>query len=160
MIVNLSASPYDAGKGARREQMIQQRARDELAAVAFCGLVGGQDELVFDGYSVVVDHEGTVIARAPQFEEALLIADVDPVTVGSARLRDTRRRAPAAQARDSVDRLGSFTVRGDGEAQRGPPRPPPIAPPLDDRRGGLRRARARHARLRPQERLRARRARA
>ena len=94
-----------------RERMIQQRARDELAAVAFCALVGGQDELVFDGHSLVVDHEGTVLARAPQFEEALLIADVDPVTVGSARLRDTRRRAPAAHAADSVDRLGSFDVR-------------------------------------------------
>ena len=77
--------------------MIAQRARDDLAAVAFCALVGGQDELVFDGHSVVVDHEGTVIARAPQFEEALLIADVDPVAAGSARLRDTRRRAPAAR---------------------------------------------------------------
>ncbi|HEV2775737.1 MAG TPA: NAD+ synthase [Solirubrobacteraceae bacterium] len=115
VIVNLSASPYAAGKGARREQMLQQRARDELVAVAFCGLVGGQDELVFDGYSAVVDHEGTVIARAPQFEEALLLAEIDPVTVGSARLRDTRRRAPAAQAHGSVDRLGSFTVRGDGD---------------------------------------------
>jgi NAD+ synthase (glutamine-hydrolysing) len=110
VIVNLSASPFAAGKGARREQMIQQRARDELCAVAFCGLVGGQDELVFDGDSLVVDHEGTVLARAPQFEEALLVADVDPVTVGSARLRDTRRRAPAAAAAGSVDRLGSFAV--------------------------------------------------
>ena len=135
VIVNLSASPYAAGKGARREQMVQQRARDELTAVAFCGLVGGQDELVFDGASVVVDHVGTVIARAPQFEEALLIADVDPVTVGSARLRDTRRRAPAAQARDSVDRLGTFTVRGDGDGDGdGEPRPAlptTIAPSVD-----------------------------
>jgi len=131
VIVNLSASPYAAGKGAAREQMLQQRARDELVAVAFCGLVGGQDELVFDGYSLVVDHEGTVIARAPQFEETLLIADVDPVTVGSARLRDTRRRAPAAQAHDSVDRLGAFTVRGDGDAPRPDSATPPIAPHLD-----------------------------
>ena len=131
VIVNISASPYVAGKGARREQMIQQRASDEIAAVAFCGLVGGQDELVFDGYSLVVDHEGDVIARAPQFEQTMLIADIDPVTVGSARLRDTRRRAPAAQAHDRVDRLGSFTVRANGDAP-----PPPaataiaIAPPL------------------------------
>jgi len=110
VIVNLSASPYDAGKGARREQMLQQRARDELTAVAFCGLVGGQDELVFDGHSIVVDHEGGVLARAPQFEEAMLVADVDPVTVGSARLRDTRRRSPAAAARGSVDQLGSFST--------------------------------------------------
>ncbi len=133
VIVNLSASPYAAGKGARREQMLQQRARDELCAVAFCGLVGGQDELVFDGYSLVVDHEGTVIARAPQFEEALLIAEVDPVTVGSARLRDTRRRAPAAHAHDSVDRLGSFTVHGDGDRAPAPTTAPSpaLAPQLD-----------------------------
>ena len=117
VIVNLSASPYDAGKGARRERMLQQRARDELTAVAFCGLVGGQDELVFDGHSLVVDHEGTVLARAPQFEEALLLAEVDPVTVGSARLRDTRRRAPAAAARDTVDQLGSFIVGRPEDAQ-------------------------------------------
>jgi len=138
VIVNLSASPYAAGKGARREQMIQQRARDELCAVAFCGLVGGQDELVFDGHSLVVDHDGTVIARAPQFEETLLIADIDPVTVGSARLRDTRRRAPAAHAHDSVDRLGSFSVRadadgdadGDGDAPR-PPAETVVTPRLD-----------------------------
>jgi NAD+ synthase (glutamine-hydrolysing) len=110
VIVNLSASPYHAGKGERRERMLQQRARDDLAAVAFCALVGGQDELVFDGHSLVLDHEGTVLARAPQFEEALLLAQVDPVTVGSARLRDTRRRAPAAAAHGSVDRLGSFSV--------------------------------------------------
>jgi NAD+ synthase (glutamine-hydrolysing) len=110
VIVNLSASPYHAGKGAERERMIAQRAKDELAAVAFCALVGGQDELVFDGHSVVVDHEGTVLARAPQFEEALLLADVDPVIAGSARLRDTRRRKPAAAGAAAIDRLGSFTV--------------------------------------------------
>src|SRR3954452_22173316 len=63
LVVNLSASPYDKGKGARREQMLVQRARDNLCAVAFCALVGGQDELVFDGQSCVIDHEGAVRAR-------------------------------------------------------------------------------------------------
>jgi len=111
LIVNISASPYHAGKGVARERMIAQRARDELTAVAYCGLVGGQDELVFDGDSLVVDHEGTVIARAPQFEEALLIAEVDTVAAGSARLRDTRRRAPAGTAQGAIDDLGSFTIR-------------------------------------------------
>ncbi|HEU4979522.1 MAG TPA: nitrilase-related carbon-nitrogen hydrolase, partial [Solirubrobacteraceae bacterium] len=72
LIVNISASPYHAGKGHEREQMIAQRARDSLAAVAFCALVGGQDELVFDGHSFVVDHDGYVIARAPQFAEHVL----------------------------------------------------------------------------------------
>jgi NAD+ synthase (glutamine-hydrolysing) len=110
IIVNLSASPYHAGKSVERERMLAQRARDDLTVVAFCALVGGQDELVFDGDSVIVDHEGTVIARAPQFQEALLVADVDPVAAGTARLRDTRRRTPAAAAAGSVDRLGSFAV--------------------------------------------------
>ena len=59
LIVNASASPYHAGKGRQREQMLVQRARDNLSAVAFCNCVGGQDELVFDGHSVVIDHEGT-----------------------------------------------------------------------------------------------------
>ena len=130
LIVNISASPYHAGKGLKRERMIAQRAKDELAAVAFCGLVGGQDELVFDGWSVVVDHEGTVIARAAQFEEALLLADVDAVAAGSARLRDTRRRAPAATARAEVDHLGSFAVRD--RPSDAPLREPVIAPLLDE----------------------------
>ena len=59
LIVNASASPYHAGKGLERERMLIQRARDNLCAVAFCNLVGGQDELVFDGHSLVLDHEGT-----------------------------------------------------------------------------------------------------
>src|SRR3712207_1502274 len=64
LVVNISASPYNRGKGQRREQMIVQRARDNVCAVAFCALVGGQDELVFDGQSCVVDQDGHVIARA------------------------------------------------------------------------------------------------
>ena len=63
LIVNPSASPYHAGKGLERERMLIQRARDNLAAVAFCNLVGGQDELVFDGHSLLIDHEGSVLAR-------------------------------------------------------------------------------------------------
>ncbi len=78
LIVNISASPYHAGKGAERERMLVQRARDNVAAVAFCAMVGGQDELVFDGHSLVIDHEGTVVARAHQFSEELLIATIDP----------------------------------------------------------------------------------
>jgi NAD+ synthase (glutamine-hydrolysing) len=120
IIVNLSASPYHAGKGTARERMLAQRARDDLTVVAFCALVGGQDELVFDGDSVIVDHEGTVVARAPQFQEALVVADVDPVAAGTARLRDTRRRAPAAVANERVDHLGSFTVGRAQDAERLP----------------------------------------
>ena len=111
VVVNISASPYVAGKGIVRERMIAQRARDHLCAVAFCGLVGGQDELIFDGHSFVVDHDGDVIARAPQFREDLLIAEIDPQAALSARLRDTRRRPAARAMREEVPNLGSFTVR-------------------------------------------------
>jgi NAD+ synthase (glutamine-hydrolysing) len=97
LIVNISASPYHAGKGAERERMFAQRARDNLACVAFCALVGGQDELVFDGHSCVVDHTGQTIARAAQFREELLVCDVDLETAAAARLRETGHR-PAARS--------------------------------------------------------------
>ncbi len=96
LILNISASPYHAGKGSQREQMFAQRARDNLACVAFCGLVGGQDELVFDGHSCVIDHTGATIARAAQFQEQLLICDVDLDAAAAARLRDPSQR-PAAR---------------------------------------------------------------
>jgi NAD+ synthase (glutamine-hydrolysing) len=117
LVVNVSASPYDKGKGARREQMIVQRARDNQCAVAFCALVGGQDELVFDGQSCVVDHDGRVVARAPQFAEHMLLATVDPGAAAAARLRDTRRRPAARTASLQVDHLGSFATGHEGEAR-------------------------------------------
>ncbi len=93
LILNVSASPYHAGKGLEREQMFAQRARDNVACVAFCALVGGQDELLFDGHSCVVDHTGATIARAAQFREELLICDVDLAAAAAARLRDPGHRA-------------------------------------------------------------------
>jgi len=77
LIVNISASPYHAGKGAERERMFAQRAREDGIPIAFCGLVGGQDELLFDGHSFVVDRTGATLARAAQFEEDLLLCDLD-----------------------------------------------------------------------------------
>lgn len=99
LIVNLSASPYQAGKGAAREQMLAERARENGTAVAFCGQVGGQDELVFDGHSLVVAANGELLARAPQFEEWLLTCEVptEAASFDSARSAD-------------VQLLGSFTT--------------------------------------------------
>jgi NAD+ synthase (glutamine-hydrolysing) len=77
LIVNISASPYHAGKGLEREHLFAQRARECRAHIAFCALVGGQDELVFDGHSFVLDPTGTTIARAAQFEEDLLVCELD-----------------------------------------------------------------------------------
>ena len=76
LIANPSGSPYHRGKGREREAMFAERARAYGASFAFCNLVGGQDELVFDGHSLVVDAEGTVIARAAQFEEELLVCEI------------------------------------------------------------------------------------
>ena len=106
VIVNASGSPYHAGKGLERERMLVQRARDNLSAVAFCNLVGGQDELVFDGHSLVIDHDGKVLARAPQFAEALVVASVDLQAALTARLRDTRLRPPAHTALPEVRHAG------------------------------------------------------
>jgi NAD+ synthase (glutamine-hydrolysing) len=116
LIVNIDASPYHAGKGRQREQMVSQRARDNLAAVAFCALFGGQDELLFDGHSFVVDHNGAIIARAPQFAEELLMCDVDVQAAGAARLRDTRQRPAAREHAADVAMLGSFTTAGSSNA--------------------------------------------
>ncbi len=96
LIVNISASPYHAGKGAQRERMLVQRAREHLACIAFCGLVGGQDELVFDGHSCVIDHTGQTLARAAQFQEETLVCDIDVQAAAAARLRDPSQR-PAAR---------------------------------------------------------------
>ncbi len=93
LLVNLSASPFHVGKAEEREEMLVTRARDSTCFLAFCNLVGGQDELVFDGHSVVLDDAGEVVARAPGFEETLLIVDIDPTDVVARRLRDVRRRA-------------------------------------------------------------------
>jgi NAD+ synthase (glutamine-hydrolysing) len=108
LILNASASPYHALKGRERERMLIQRARDNLCAVAFTNLVGGQDELVFDGHSLLLDHEGCVLARAPQFAEALVVGTVDLQAALTARLRDTRLRPPVRQALPEVRRLGSL----------------------------------------------------
>jgi NAD+ synthase (glutamine-hydrolysing) len=76
LIVNISASPYHAGKGVERERLFAQRARETGAHVAFCAMVGGQDELVFDGHSFVLAPTGETIGRAAQFEEDLLVCDL------------------------------------------------------------------------------------
>ena len=103
LIVNLSASPYHVGKAEDREEMLVTRARDNSCFLAFCNTVGGQDELIFDGHSVVLDDEGEVIARAPGFEETLLVVDVDPTEAIGRRLRDVRRRALAEDRDAAVD---------------------------------------------------------
>jgi NAD+ synthase (glutamine-hydrolysing) len=97
LLTNLSASPFHVGRDREREEMFATRARDNACFVAFCNAVGGQDELIFDGHSLVLDEEGHVLARGPGFEEALLVVDIDPADAVGRRLRDVRRRALARE---------------------------------------------------------------
>jgi NAD+ synthase (glutamine-hydrolysing) len=97
VIANLSASPFHLGKGSQREQMLAQRARDNVCWVALVNAVGAQDELVFDGHSVVLDQDGDVVVRAPAFEEAVTVADIDASTAIARRLSDARGRALARE---------------------------------------------------------------
>ena len=82
VILNINASPYHRGKGEHRQAMLSKRASDHGTFIAYLNTVGGQDELVFDGQSVVFDPQGELIARAPQFEEHLLVVDIDADLVG------------------------------------------------------------------------------
>ncbi len=92
LLVNISASPYHMGKIQDRERMLATRAADNVAVVAFCNKVGGQDELVFDGSSVIIDERGQVLARGRAFAEDFVVADVDMRSVFRQRLHDPRRR--------------------------------------------------------------------
>lgn len=91
LLVNISASPYRMEFGHQRERMIATRAADSAAYVAYCNLVGGQDELVFDGHSLVCAPDGHIIARGPQFEEALITVNLDVRDVWRQRLHGPRR---------------------------------------------------------------------
>jgi NAD+ synthase (glutamine-hydrolysing) len=97
LLVNVSASPFHVGRERLREEMFRARARDYVSMIAFCNLVGGQDELIFDGHSVVIDDEGEVLARAAGFREELLVVDLDPQAVIGRRLTDVRRRSLAEE---------------------------------------------------------------
>ena len=92
LIVTINGSPYHAGKARFRERMIATRAADDVVWLAFVNMVGGQDELVFDGASVIVDPHGETVARGRQFVEEMVTADLDLDAVFRARLQDSRRR--------------------------------------------------------------------
>ena len=92
IIVNISASPYQIGKIEARERMIATRASDNKVILAYNNLVGGQDELLFDGNSLIIDQDGEIVARGAPFEEDFIVADLDAEGVFRGRLQDPRRR--------------------------------------------------------------------
>jgi NAD+ synthase (glutamine-hydrolysing) len=108
VLINLSASPFHVGKAESREAMLAERARATGMELAFCNLVGGQDELVFDGHSVVIGADGDVLARAPGFEEHLLITNLVPgeKVVPFEPELEQMRRALVLALRDYVGKNG------------------------------------------------------
>lgn len=101
LMVNINGSPYHQGKSASRERMLCTRAADASCAIVWTNLVGGQDELVFDGASCIIDPDGHVVARSPQFREDILIHDLDLRPQWRKRQLDPRGR-PRPPLRDVV----------------------------------------------------------
>jgi NAD+ synthase (glutamine-hydrolysing) len=133
VIVNINGSPYHMGKRHFREKMLATRAADNELFVAYVNMVGGQDELVFDGASVVFDPAGEPVARAGQFEEELLVVDLEVEAVFRARLRDTRPRKQRAAVLDEVGEPEVAAVSDYAEAPR--PAVPRAEPALHDGHG-------------------------
>jgi NAD+ synthase (glutamine-hydrolysing) len=129
LVINISASPYHAGKGSARERMLATRAADNVVCVAFCNLVGGQDELVFDGGSVVFDERGERVARGRQFEEDWVVADLDLAAVFRQQLHDPRRRKQRVTQVTGTVRTVDLPPRG-APTQR-PSIPAVVAPRLE-----------------------------
>lgn len=92
IVVNISASPYHAGKAQQRKRMLCTRAADNQAVVCYVNLVGAQDGIIFDGGSLIVNEEGQVLAEGEMFAEDFLVVDLDLEDVFSARLHDPRLR--------------------------------------------------------------------
>src|SRR5712692_6807809 len=105
LIVTINGSPFHAGKAHYRETMLATRAADDLVCMAFLNMVGGQDELVFDGGSVIFDERAECVARGRAFAEDFVVADVDLDAVFHARLRDARRRQEKLGTGDAATRI-------------------------------------------------------
>ncbi|MDQ6798246.1 MAG: NAD+ synthase [Actinomycetota bacterium] len=132
LIVNISASPYYAGRLVERERMLATRASDASCALVYVNLVGGQDELVFDGASLIVDADGRLLARAPEFTEAVMVADIDVRPVFRKRLLDPRGRAVApALAAVKVTEEATASGRDNTASSRDDTADPGLVAPLD-----------------------------
>jgi len=132
VLINISASPYHAGKGLFRERMFATRASDSIAIVIHNNLVGGQDELVFDGNSLVIDEKGEVIARGKQFEEDFLAVDLDVESVFRSQLHDPRRRKETPWVKEKLQEVTKIEVSSEYPAIARPSLPPRRIERLDE----------------------------
>ena len=126
LIVNINASPFHAGKRAWREEMIAERASAHGLTVAYVNTVGGQDELVFDGGSIICDSNGGLLARGPAFEESLLITDLEfPDEIAEPKPEPV---GAFAAALDAVGEPKALTVSDAPPGDKTPLEPQPLAP--------------------------------
>ena len=111
LIVNISASPYHAEKGNSRKRMLATRAADNIVIVAFNNLVGGQDELIFDGGSMILDQKGGLLCQGKQFEEDFIVTDLNLDAVFLQRIHDPRRRKDKFAPSDHEDNLKKIDLK-------------------------------------------------
>jgi len=122
LVINISASPYTIRKEKYRETMIQRIVKRCHMFLAFCNMVGGQDELVFDGYSMIFNPEGEMLASAKTFEEDMIFAEIDPLESEAKRFTITvPRQIPPVE----IKRLGDFKNRKRTKAIKSVINPPP-----------------------------------
>ena len=132
VLINISASPYHAGKGFFRERMLATRASDSVAIVVYNNLVGGQDELVFDGSSLIINEKGEAVARGKQFEEDFVVIDLDVESVLRSQLHDPRRRKETPWVREKLEEATKIEVSTEYPAIARPPLPPRRVDRLDE----------------------------
>jgi len=132
VLINISASPYHAGKGLSRERMLATRASDSLAIVVHNNLVGGQDELVFDGNSLIINERGEVVAWGKQFEEDFIIVDLDVESVFRSQLHDSRRRKETPWVKEKLKEATKIEVSTEYPATAKPPLSPRRVDRLDE----------------------------
>ncbi len=132
VLINISASPYHAGKGFFRERMLATRASDSVAIVVHNNLVGGQDELIFDGHSLIINEKGELVAQGKQFEEDFIVADLDVESVFRSQLHDPRRRKDTPWIREKLEEATKIEVSSEYPAIARPPLPPRRIERLDE----------------------------
>jgi NAD+ synthase (glutamine-hydrolysing) len=132
VIVNINASPFHLGKSRVREQMLATRARENGVVLTYTNVVGGQDELVFDGNSVILDHQGEVIARGKAFEEDLIIADLNMEAVARARRTHGRKKLLPRRVASAVEVCAASLPSVPKTRARAVPDMAPVLDPLEE----------------------------
>lgn len=132
LLINISAVPCHVGKRHLRERMLATRASDNVAIVAHNNLVGGQDEMVFDGNSLIINEKGEIIARGEQFEEDLIVADLDLESLSRSRWYGPRRRKEAYWIGKELEQASKIEVPSKYPDAAKPPLPPRQVKELDE----------------------------